>query len=116
MCGNMYSNEKNGKPDELITSDYINPTMLASQNFNSILEQVQSSCLNFQIQVSPFSAIIHLKKSFIKDKSGKLLLPRDRSVPCENVKALVDKNIKLENDVVAITTLHEELVRDKNQK
>ena len=29
-----------------------------------------------------------------------------------NVKALVDKNIKLENDIVALTTLHEEVVND----
>ena len=110
-CGNMCSYQKNVKPDELISSDCINPTMLASQNFTSILEQVQSSGLNFQLQVSPFSAIISLKKSFIKENSDKLLLPRDH-MPCENGKALVDKNIKLENDIVALTTLHKEVVKD----
>ena len=43
--------------------------MAAKRSFDSILEQVQASNLNFQLQVSPFSATI------IKDKFGNLLLP-----------------------------------------
>ena len=45
-------------------------SMAASESFDSILHQVKHSCLNFQMQVTPFSAIISLRKSFIKDKSG----------------------------------------------
>ena len=48
--------------------------MLVNETFHHILEEVQNSSLNFQLQVSPFSAIISLKKSFIKDKSGNLLM------------------------------------------
>jgi chromosome segregation ATPase len=54
-----------------------NPTMVAKKSFENILEQIQSSNLNFQLQLSPFSANISLKKSFIKDKSGNLLLPQN---------------------------------------
>ena len=49
--------------------------MVAKRSFDSILEQVQASNLNFQLQVSPFSATISLKKTLIKDKFGNLLLP-----------------------------------------
>ena len=63
------------KKEEFITSDISHPTMLAKQSFDHILEQVQNSCLNFQMQVSPFSAVVSIKKSFIKDKSGKFHVP-----------------------------------------
>jgi hypothetical protein len=42
---------------KLQTSD-TNPTMVASRTFDSILQQIQSSNLNFQLQISPFSAIL----------------------------------------------------------
>jgi hypothetical protein len=48
----------------------LNPTMVASQTFDSIIKQILTSNLNFQLQVSPFSANISLKKTPIKDKSG----------------------------------------------
>ena len=85
-CGNMCTYQINGKPDESVSSDFITTTMLASHSFNAVLELVQTSCLNFQIQVSPFSAIISLKKSFIKDKCGNLVLPPDRRIQSENMK------------------------------
>ena len=50
-------------------------TMLANDCFNKILYQVQHSSLNYQLKVTPFSATVSLKKSFVKDKAGKLLLP-----------------------------------------
>ena len=98
----MCSNQMNRKPDELVSSDLINPTMLASNYFNAILEQIQMSCLNFHIQVSPFSAIISLKKSFIKDKCGNLVLPLNRHVQRENVKnePVVDKDALAEETIV----------------
>ena len=46
-----------------------NLTMLATEAFDQILETIRTSCLNFQMQISPFSAVISLKKSLIKDKS-----------------------------------------------
>ena len=82
----MCTHQINGKPDESVSSDFITTTMLASHSFNAVLELVQTSCLNFQIQVSRFSAIISLKKSFIKDKCGNLVLPPDRRIQSENMK------------------------------
>ena len=49
--------------------------MTASETFENLLKQVQSSYLNFKIELSPFSAIIHLKKSYIKNQQGIPLLP-----------------------------------------
>ena len=60
--------------DKTISSD-LNPTMLASKTFDHIIEHVQTSNLNFQLQLSPFSATISLKKSFVKDRFGNILLP-----------------------------------------
>ena len=60
----------------MISSD-TNTAMLAKKVFDGIVEQeqVQSSNLNFQLQLSPFSATIFLKKSFVRDKLGNMLLP-----------------------------------------
>ena len=58
----------------MISSD-ANPTMLPKKVFDQIVEQVQSSNLNFQLQLSPFSATIFLKRSFVRDKLGNVLLP-----------------------------------------
>ena len=60
---------------EFISSDNCNPEMLAAQAFDNILDRIQRSNLNFQLQVSPFSAQISLKKSLIKDRSGSFILP-----------------------------------------
>jgi len=63
--------------DKTISSD-LNPTMLASKTFDHIIEHVQTSNLNFQLQLSPFSATISLKKSFVKDRFGNILLPSSK--------------------------------------
>ena len=43
---------------------------LASKNFEYVLKSIKESNLNFQIQQSPYSAFISLKKSFAKDNDG----------------------------------------------
>ena len=72
--------------------------MMASMKFNRILQEVQSSHLNFQLQLSPFSAVISIKKSFVKEKDGSVHLPPP--VLCDKVSesdldALKDRNEKL---------------------
>ena len=47
---------------------------MAVVKFDDILNQIKNSSLNFQMKVSPFTAVIHLKKSITKDKSGNFLL------------------------------------------
>ena len=42
--------------------------MEASASFHNILAKIQTSSLNFKLELSPFSAVIWLKKSFVKDK------------------------------------------------
>ena len=100
------------KKEEFITSDTSHPTMLAKQSFDYILEQVQNSCLNFQMQVSPFSAVVSIKKSFIKDKSGKFHVPPLPRVSSEEIKEIQEKNKKLENDVINLTKRYEDSVID----
>ena len=95
----------------------LNSTMLASKTFNNILEQVQTSCLNFQLQISPFSAVISIKKSFIKDKFGNELLPSPsppahRHELSESIEALLDKNTQLENDVFDLTKKYQDAAND----
>ena len=60
--------------EQLINSD-LDPTMVTTNAYEKILDQIMTSNLNFQIQMSPFSAVISLKKSLIKNKSGVPILP-----------------------------------------
>ena len=96
---------------EFISSDTHSPEMLAAQAFDNILNGIQRSNLNFQLQVSPFSAQISLKKSLIKDRSGSFILPSpplqvaassssSLISPVNNDLAnLVARNISLENEL-----------------
>ena len=73
----------------------LNPTMIASRTFHSIIQQIQSSNLNFQLQLSPFSANISLKKSPLKDKFG---VTAPLMAINNEVASLKSKTVKLEND------------------
>ena len=88
--------------------------MLASQVFYNIIDQIQSSNLNFLLQVSPFSAQISLRKSLVTDKEGNPVLPPplNQSVPATTVKDLEVKNLKLENDLFILRKKHAEVVND----
>ena len=56
------------KTNETSNSDIIK--MSATQTFETLLNQVKSSNLNYHLQQSPFSAFISLKKSFVKDRAA----------------------------------------------
>ena len=58
--------------DELIDSEL---TMVANKAYSYVLQCVQNSGLNYQIQMSPFSAVISLKKSLIRNKTGLPIIP-----------------------------------------
>ena len=49
--------------------------MAASQSFFNVVQEIQSSGLNFKIELSPFSAIIYLKNSLLKNKAGFIIEP-----------------------------------------
>ena len=89
---------------EVISDSDRNPTMLASNAFDNIIDKICSSNLNFQIQMSPFSAYISLKKSLIKEKSGALRLPpTSPTLNSESaIAALVTKNVQLESKLAEI--------------
>ena len=106
MAATSALNMKNRKMDELTNSDS-NLTMLATKSFDHILELVQTSRLNSHIQISPFSAFISLKKSLIRDQSGKPFLPTKlRNISTENVEALIVKNRELEKTVHPFKRAH----------
>ena len=82
------------------------PTMLASRMFDKILHDVQSSNLNFQVQISPFSAQISIKKSLLKERNGSFrLLPIQQSYRESEFSTLESENKKLE---MMLVTLHNE--------
>ena len=93
---------------EITDSDYMSSAMLASNVFQEILDHIQSSNLNFQLQVSPFSAQISLRKSLIRDKTGKMLPPGSQRH--DDLKKLVNQNDKLQNELSILRTNHEVLV------
>ena len=83
--------------------------MEASITFENILEQIQSSNLNFHMKLSPFTAVISLKKTLIKDKSGSPLLPPP---PKLDNKTLTQKIFELENTVSSLTNDYESTLLD----
>ena len=50
-------------------------TMAASVMFERIIDQVRSSNLNYQTQMTPFSANIVIKKTLIRDIAGSPIIP-----------------------------------------
>ena len=82
------------KMDRIIDSDV---SMAASNKFNSIVQHVQESCLNFHLQVTPFSAVIYLKKTMAKDSSGNPLQQASTYSELETLKSsLLDMTEKYE--------------------
>jgi len=71
----------------MISSD-ANPTMLAKKVFDQIVEQVQSSNLNFQL--SPFSATIFLKRSLVRDKNAYHCTEHHPEVDCPVMRTNYD--------------------------
>ena len=78
--------------------------MIAEKTFSNIIQQVLSSNLNFQLQLSPFSAMISLKKPPVKDILGNIIKPVDSKVlgsdanPYESRKMRWWKNIELKSN------------------
>ena len=50
-------------------------TMVVEKLFDDILLMIKNSKLNFQLQLSPYSAHISIKESFQKDRTGQLQVP-----------------------------------------
>ena len=82
-------------------------TMAATLNFDEILRTIQASNLNFHLEISPFSAVIHMKKSLTTNKSGISLFPPPaysvllEQEKCHNI-VLSQKIVLLENEISTI--------------
>ena len=48
--------------------------------FDDIICRVRRSNLNFQLQLSPFSAVISLKKSVVKNSEGVQIIPEPKEI------------------------------------
>ena len=53
--------------EEFINSDM---AMVGAAAFNNVIQTVQRSCLNYHLQLTPFSAVISLKNTVVKDRFG----------------------------------------------
>ena len=75
---------------------------MAAIKFEDILNQIRSSSLNFRMNVTPFTAVIHLKKTITTDKSGNFLHQNTFVNRTNNVKEadeLMAKNLALEKEI-----------------
>ena len=73
-------------------------TMVANKHFDTILSSVGRSCLNYSIQVSPFSATISLRKTLAKDRTGASIIPshvyEDKSLHLANEKSALEDELR----------------------
>ena len=76
--------------------------MTASQAFENLLKKVQASCLNFKIELSPFSAVIHVKKSFIKNRFGQAVVPVVEGSEAQGVYDKKVVELEKENDMLKV--------------
>ena len=80
---------------------------VARETYNSIVKQVLDSNLNFQLQLSPFSCNISMRKPPIKDQAGELIPAKGYNSSGVNmnltsIAALKSKNEQLERDVFSL--------------
>ena len=69
--------------------------MDAANTFQNLLHSIQTSSLNFKIELSPFSANINLKNTFIKDRNGNRVIPPIQDKTCyEKIKSENDDHVK----------------------
>ena len=82
--------------------------MLANKHFESVLSSVRNSCLNYSIQVSPFSATISLRKSIVKDRTGSYIVapPTFEEKNCN----LRNEKAALVAEISSLHSKHEELL------
>ena len=97
--------------DNIELFDNSDATMVADEAFNLVLEQIRNSKLNFQLQMSPFSAWISLKKSFIKNKDGTPITSVTKS-NSDEILMLKDKNRSLEISFRSLQDVYHRTLKD----
>ena len=84
--------------------------MEASDTFENLLEHIQNSNLNYKLERSPFSAIISLKKSVVRDKSGNMFSPATNTSFCD--RRMQEENKNLRQQIENLETKIESLKSD----
>ena len=80
--------------------------------FDDIICRVRRSNLNFQLQLSPFSAVISLKKSVVKNSEGVQIIPEPKEIEADNdalQRSYADAIEKLEAAGKKIQSLEDQL-------
>ena len=100
-----------------IDSDIDNPAMIACNVFDEIKNEIRNSNLNFQLQMTPFSAKISLKKSLVMEKTGTPRLPPTLANfsdgKLETVSAaFAARNLQLEADLNSLKSDYDRVVGD----
>ena len=70
----------------------------ANDAVDAIIHSVKKSHLNFYIQESPFSLLINLRKTFIKNKNGDPLMPPPSDTSDDDINEQKIKAEKLEQE------------------
>ena len=103
----MYSIKIDQDKERFINSDV---KMVASNTFDDILNKIKNSNLNFHLQLSPFSAVISLKKSLVCDKLGSPLLPNLSQIS-EEKDSLLEKNLELISEITSLRNEYDNLTQ-----
>ena len=92
----------------------LNSTMSAAAvAFDRIVQLIQSSNLNFKLELSPFAANISLKKTPVKDVTGIPFLPHVPNHPgSAEFEALKTKNVKLENEIIRMKHDYDNAIKE----
>ena len=93
---------------------------MAEEYYKELINRVQTSGLNYKIEMSPFSANIFLKKTFIKDMNGNPLKTEFSNAPTiDQIKAenlfLNRKVVHLESTSSSLTSQYEYTLLDCQQ-
>ena len=93
----------------------LSPTMIAEHTFNSILQQIQNSNLNYQLQLTPLSSSISLKKTHIRDSAG-TPIPLLGSIPgtynASVVAALTARNLQITDELTMLKRDYADTIED----
>ena len=74
---------------------------MATEIFQTLLMAIQTSGLNFKMEISAFSATICIKNSFIKDKNGNPLISSSQvSDPSAKMKSEHARNLASNENVI----------------
>ena len=90
----------------------MNTSNMAAEFFEDIIKCIRTSNLNFHLQLSPYSAIISLKKSFIKDKAGSPIPPPLYKQQNANYDTILKRNQALEEEINILSKAYKKSLND----